>query len=69
VTKGAPFARRDAVPGICCISAPVWWPNGACAAAITVSVHANNPPVALPNLVSGIASRIGAALAQLTPKC
>ena len=23
--------RQDAVPGICCISAPVWWPNGTCA--------------------------------------
>src|ERR1700722_587331 len=61
--------HQDAVPGICCISAPVWWPNGACAAAITVSVHANNPPVGLPNLVSRIASRIGAALQQLQPKC
>jgi DNA-binding IclR family transcriptional regulator len=61
--------HQDAVPGICCISAPVWWPNGACAAAITVSVHANNPPVGLPNLVSRIASRISAALQQLKPKC
>jgi DNA-binding IclR family transcriptional regulator len=61
--------HQDAVPGICCISAPVWWPNGACAGAITVSVHANNPPVGLPNLVSRIASRIGAALQQLQPKC
>jgi DNA-binding IclR family transcriptional regulator len=61
--------RQDAVPGICCISAPVWWPNGACAAAVTVSVHANNPPVGLPNLVSRIASQISAALLQLQPKC
>jgi DNA-binding IclR family transcriptional regulator len=61
--------HQDAVPGICCISAPVWWPNGACAAAITVSVHANDLPVGLPNLVSRIASRIGAALQQSKPKC
>src|SRR5271155_2205120 len=61
--------RQDAVPGICCVSAPVWWPNGACAAAITVSVHANDLPVGFPNLVSRIASRIGAALQQLQPKC
>jgi DNA-binding IclR family transcriptional regulator len=60
--------HQDAVPGICCISAPVWWPNGACAGAVTVSVHANNPPVGLPNLVSRIASRIGTALQQLQPK-
>ena len=54
--------HQDAVPGICCISAPVWWPDGSCAAAITVSVHAKDPPVGLPNLVSCIASRIGVAL-------
>jgi DNA-binding IclR family transcriptional regulator len=61
--------HQDAVPGICCISAPVWWPNGACAAAVTVSVHASNPPVGLPSLVSHIASRIGTALQQLQPTC
>jgi DNA-binding IclR family transcriptional regulator len=61
--------HQDAVPGICCISAPVWWPNGTCAGAVTVSVHAKDVPVGLPNLVSRIASRIGAALQQLEPTC
>jgi DNA-binding IclR family transcriptional regulator len=56
--------HQDAVPGICCISAPVWWPNGTCAGAVTVSVHAKDIPVGLPNLVSRIASRIGTALEQ-----
>jgi DNA-binding IclR family transcriptional regulator len=54
--------HQDAVPGICCVSAPVWWPNGVCAGAVTVSVHASHPPVGLPILLSRMASRIGAAL-------
>jgi DNA-binding IclR family transcriptional regulator len=56
--------HQDAVPGICCVSAPVWWPNGSCAGAVTVSVHANELPVGLPILVSRAASRIGTALQQ-----
>ena len=59
--------HQDAVPGICCVSAPVWWPNGSCAGAVTVSVHANELPVGLPILVSRVASRIGTALQQLEP--
>jgi DNA-binding IclR family transcriptional regulator len=54
--------HQDAVSGICCASAPVWWPDGTCAGALTVSVHANDLPVALPTLVSHTACRIGAAL-------
>src|SRR6202012_1405047 len=42
--------RQDAVPGICCVSAPVWWPNGTSAGAVTVSVHANDLPAGLPTL-------------------
>jgi DNA-binding IclR family transcriptional regulator len=61
--------RQDAVPGICCVSAPVWWPNGTSAGAVTVSVHANDLPAGLPTLVSGIASRISAALRQSKLRC
>jgi DNA-binding IclR family transcriptional regulator len=56
--------HQDAVAGICCVSAPVWWPDGDCAGALTVSVHANDLPVGLPILVSHTACRIGAALRQ-----
>jgi DNA-binding IclR family transcriptional regulator len=56
--------HQDALPGICCASAPVWWPNGACAGAVTVSVHGKDLPAGLPILVSHTACRIGAALRQ-----
>jgi len=59
--------HQDAVPGICCISAPVWWPNGACAAAVTVTVHADDLPAGIPRLVSYTASRIGIALQLRRP--
>ncbi|MDT5198961.1 MAG: hypothetical protein QOH34_483 [Mycobacterium sp.] len=61
--------HQDAVPGICCISAPVWWPNGACAGAVTVSVHAKDIPIDLPILLPHTASRISTALRQLEPMC
>jgi DNA-binding IclR family transcriptional regulator len=57
--------RQDAVTGICCASAPVWWPNGACAGAVTITVQANDLPAGLPGLVSHTARCIGAALQQL----
>jgi DNA-binding IclR family transcriptional regulator len=60
--------RQDAVAGLCCVSARVWWPNGACAGAVTVTVHANDLPAGLPNLVSYTACRIGTALQQLKAK-
>jgi DNA-binding IclR family transcriptional regulator len=60
--------RQDAVAGMCCVSARVWWPNGACAGAVTVTVHANDLPAGLPNLVSYTACRIGTALQQLKAK-
>jgi DNA-binding IclR family transcriptional regulator len=60
--------HQDAVAGTCCVSAPVWWPNGACAGAVTVTVHADDLPTGLPALVSFTAYRIGAALRQLKPK-
>jgi DNA-binding IclR family transcriptional regulator len=56
--------HQDAVAGICCVSAPVWWPNGTCAGAVTGLVQAAEPPPNLPNLVSLTARRIGAALRQ-----
>jgi DNA-binding IclR family transcriptional regulator len=59
--------RQDAVRGVCCVSAPVWWPTGVCAGAMTISVHANDLPVGLPTLVSHIARRIGSGLQQLGP--
>jgi IclR family acetate operon transcriptional repressor len=59
--------HQDAVAGICCLSAPVWWPNGACAGAVTVTVHANDLPVGLSALVSHTARRIGTALQQPKP--
>jgi IclR family acetate operon transcriptional repressor len=60
--------RQDAVAGMCCVSAPVWWPNGACAGAVTVTVHADDLPAALPSLVSYTACRIRTALQQLKAK-
>jgi DNA-binding IclR family transcriptional regulator len=57
--------RQDAVAGICCASAPVWWPNGVCAGAVTVSVNASDLPIGLPILLSRIASRISTALREL----
>lgn len=60
--------RQDAVAGMCCVSAPVWWPDGACAGAVTVTVHANELPVGLSALVRQTACRIGTALRQRQPK-
>ncbi len=59
--------HQDAVAGICCVSAPVWGANGACAGAVTVMVHADDLPAGLPALVSYTAGRIGTALQQLKP--
>jgi DNA-binding IclR family transcriptional regulator len=56
--------RQDAFPGICCVSAPVWWPDGTCAGAVTVLVLSLTLPPRLPDLVSHAAGRIGAALRQ-----
>jgi DNA-binding IclR family transcriptional regulator len=61
--------HQEAVPGICCISAPVWWSNGTCAGAVTVSVHAKDLPVELRTLLPRTASHISNALHQLEPTC
>jgi IclR family transcriptional regulator, acetate operon repressor len=63
-SRAAVIDHQDAIPGICCASAPVWWPDGTCAGALTVSVHADKLPVNLPILLSHIASRIGATLRE-----
>jgi DNA-binding IclR family transcriptional regulator len=54
--------RQDAFPGICCVSAPVWWPDGSCAGAVTVLTLSPTLPPHQPDLVSHAARRIGAAL-------
>ena len=60
--------RQDAVAGMCCVSAPVWWPDGACAGAVTVTFQADDLPAGLSGLVSYAAGRIAAALQQLKQK-
>lgn len=57
--------HQDAVAGMCCVSAPVWWPDGACAGAVTVTVHAMDLRTGLSILVSYTARRISDALQQL----
>jgi DNA-binding IclR family transcriptional regulator len=54
--------HQDAFPGVCCVSAPVWWPNGACAGAVTVVLQAAKPPANLRELVVCAARNIGAGL-------
>jgi DNA-binding IclR family transcriptional regulator len=56
---------QDAFPGICCVSAPVWWPDGVCAGAVTVLLHSPTLPPHLPDLVSHAARHIGADLAAV----
>jgi len=58
--------RQDAVAGMCCVSAPVWWPSRVCAGAVTVTVEGDVLPAGLPTLVSYTACRIGAALQQIS---
>jgi len=60
--------HQEAFAGICCASAPVWWPNGTCAGALTALVQSTKCPPGLPELVSRTARRIGAALECLTEK-
>lgn len=58
---------QEAFPGMCCVSAPVWWPNGTCAGALTTLVLSATPPPTLPDLMSRIARRIAARLAVTQP--
>ena len=54
--------QQDAVPGVCSVSAPVWYPNGDCAAAVFALVYAATLPPNSPPLVLSAARRIDAAL-------
>jgi DNA-binding IclR family transcriptional regulator len=54
--------QQETVPGICCVSAPVWAPNSVCAGAVTVVVHAPKPTNGLRDLVLCAASSISARL-------
>ena len=54
--------HQEAFPGICCVSAPVWWPNGSCAGAVTALLQAAKPTPNLRDLVVCAARRIGARL-------
>lgn len=57
--------RHEAFPGVCCVSAPVWWPSGRCAGALTVLVQGTAPAPMLPDLVWRTARRIGGGLAAI----
>ena len=59
--------HQEAVDGICCVSAPVWWPNRTCAGAVTAVIQSAKPPPNLALLVSHTARRISAALPQPKP--
>jgi IclR family transcriptional regulator, acetate operon repressor len=54
--------HQDAVPGICSVSAAVWYPNGDCAGALFALMHATTLSPRLPGLVLHAARRIDAAL-------
>jgi DNA-binding IclR family transcriptional regulator len=54
--------HQEAFPGICCVSAPVWWPNGTCAGAVTAVLQAAKPAPHLGDLVVCAARSIGARL-------
>jgi IclR family transcriptional regulator, acetate operon repressor len=53
---------QEVFPGICCVSAPVWWPDGTCAGAVTAVIRAAKPTPNLRDLVVHTARRIGAEL-------
>jgi DNA-binding IclR family transcriptional regulator len=54
--------QQEAVPGVCCVSAPVWWPDGTCAGAVTALQQARKPSPNLRDLVVAAARSIGARL-------
>jgi IclR family transcriptional regulator, acetate operon repressor len=53
---------QDAMPGVCCVSAPVWSPDRRCAGAVTALVQSPKVPPNLSHLVLRIARRIEGAL-------
>jgi DNA-binding IclR family transcriptional regulator len=54
--------HQQAFAGICCVSAPVWRPDGTCAGAVTVVLQGAKPGANLRDLVVCAARRIGAEL-------
>jgi DNA-binding IclR family transcriptional regulator len=54
--------HQQAFAGICCVSAPVWRPDGTCAGAVTVVLQGAKPGANLRDLVMCAARRIGAEL-------
>ena len=54
--------RQDAVPGVCMVSAPVWYPSGDCAGAVFALVYAASLAPDLPGLVLRTARQMGTAL-------
>ena len=55
--------QQAVLAGMCCVSAPAWYPNGRCAGAVTALVTSHTIPPTLRDLVVRTARRIGAALA------
>ncbi|HUO38277.1 MAG TPA: helix-turn-helix domain-containing protein [Mycobacterium sp.] len=53
---------QEAFPGVCCISAPVWHPDGTCAGAVTAQLEATRPITGLRDLVVRAARRVDAGL-------
>lgn len=57
--------HQDAIAGVCCVSAPVWWPDATCAGALTAVVSTNTTGPTLPDLVWRAAYRITTTLATM----
>jgi DNA-binding IclR family transcriptional regulator len=53
---------QQAVPGVCCVSAPVWAPDGTCTAAVTALLGSAKPTTRVCDLVVVAARRIAARM-------
>jgi DNA-binding IclR family transcriptional regulator len=53
---------QEVFPGVCCVSAPVWWPDRRCAGAVTTVLQAAKPTPGLRELVVSAARCIGEGL-------
>jgi DNA-binding IclR family transcriptional regulator len=53
---------QQAVPGVCCVAAPVWAPDGTCIAAVTALLGSASPTTRVCDLVMLAARRIAARL-------
>jgi DNA-binding IclR family transcriptional regulator len=54
--------QQDVLPGVCCVSAPAWYPNGRCAGAVTALIESDTVLPALRDFVVRTARGIGADL-------